>query len=984
MIQNLVLKRHRLRPLLLSATVLATMSGISAAHAQTAPPTDEQSAPVAEQEEAPAAQSGGDIVVTGSRVITNGNDSPTPLTTVQVDQLAATTPSNIPDGLNKLPVFTGSRTQRTTGGSTINWPGNYLNLRRIGTNRTLILLDGMRVPYTDSSGNVDVNSLPQGLMERVDVVTGGASAVYGSDAVTGVVNFILDKRFNGLEASAQGGISQQGDDFSWRASLNAGTELFGGRGHIEGSYEHYHSDGIDSMSKRPLGDRAFQMIGGGTAANPYRLAEGARSTNLTPGGYIGAGPLANMTFSSNGVLTPFVHGTPVSGVLELGGDGGWSGQGYKLFPGSESNPWLAASLTTDRVFARFDYNVTDNINWFVQGNYSFAENYNISGVKSITNIRFMADNAFLPASARTALGATPSFLMSKAFHNEIGDVSNGITNSYNVMTGFTGKLFGDFNFDVHYTHGWSQLHERAPDTLNYQKLFAAVDAVTNSAGQVVCRATLNPTGAALYAGCQPLNAFGPSAESASAFDYITDDTEFRTTNIIDDVAFSVSGPLFQGWAGPVRGAVSGEYRNVSLQVQSDFAPTARVDCTGQNAAVCETSRAVWNGVVANRTPVSQNVKEIAGEIEFPLLRDIPLIKELNLNGAVRYTDYSTSGGVTTWKIGGIWEVFSDLKFRATKSRDIRAPNLNDLFAPTNQNFTAFTDFQTGVTGTTTTVSRGNPDLRPEVSDTLSVGAIYSPSWLPGFSASVDYYRINITDLISSIGGGNTVVQQICLASGGSSPYCALSVRPISSTDRSAGNYPSQIINSATNIGYLKTNGVDIELGYRFNAPALFGESAKVDLRALVSYQPNFKTFNGLPGSPILNAAGNQSSGTFGLADKRATFMVGYESGPFNIDFQGRYHGATGQTDNSSLIYTTGKVPAFFYLDMGLRYQITGSGEGRKKKGIEAFVSIENLLNRDPAIFIGTGRTGAPGYAYPASFDEDVIGRYVTLGVRIRM
>ena len=979
------IKKRRLRALLLGASVLGAMSGISSAHAQTAAPAEAQTAadPVAEQDDAPA-PAGSEIVVTGSRVITNGNDSPTPLTTVQVDQLEATTPSNIPDGLNKLPVFTGSRTQRTTGGSTINWPGNYLNLRRIGTNRTLILLDGMRVPYTDSSGNVDVNSLPQGMMERVDVVTGGASAVYGSDAITGVVNFILDKNFTGIEAGVQGGISQTGDNFSWRASLNAGTELFGGRGHIEGSYEHYHSDGIDSQSERPLGARVYQMIGGGTAANPYRLAANGRSLNLTPGGYIAAGPLANMTFRTNGVLSPFVHGTPVSGTLELGGDGGWSGQGYALFPGSESSPWLAASLTTDRVFGRFSYDVTDDINWFVQGNYSFAENYNISGVKSITNIRFMSDNAFLPASARTALGATPSFLMSKAFHNEIGDVSNGITNSYNVTTGFSGKLFGDFGFDVHYTHGWSQLHERAPDTLNYQKLFAAVDAVTNGAGQVVCRATLNPVGAQLYAGCQPLNAFGPNAETSSAFDYITDDTEFRTTNVIDDFAFSVHGPLFEGWAGPVRAAVSGEYRNVSLQVESAFAPTARVDCTGQNAAVCETSRAVWNGVVANRSPVSQNVKEIAGEVEFPLLRDIPLVKQLNLNGAVRYTDYSTSGGVTTWKLGGIWEVFDDLKFRATKSRDIRAPNLNDLFAPTNQNFTAFTDFQTGITGTTTTVSRGNPLLKPEVSDTFSVGAIYTPSWLPGFSASVDYYNIKITDLISSIGGGNTVVQQICLASGGSSPYCALSVRPISSTDRSAGNYPSQIINSATNIGYLKTNGVDIEVGYRFDAPALFGESAKLDLRALISIQPNFKTFNGLPGSPVLNAAGSQGSNGFGVADERATFMIGYDSGPFNLNFQGRYHGATGHTDNRTLVYAIDLVPAYFYLDMGVRYQITGSGEGRKSKGIEAFVSIENLLNRDPAVFIGTGRTGAPGYAYPASFDEDVIGRYVTLGVRIRM
>ena len=179
------------------------------------------------------------VTITGSRVIASNDESPTPVISIPTAEMNAITPSDLPDGLNKLPVFAGSRNQRTVGGSTINWPGNFLDLRDFGFNRTLILLDGRRVPYTDSNGDVDANTLPQALVSRVDIVTGGASAVYGSDAITGVVNFVIDKHFEGLKLTAQAGISGYGDDASWKAGIVAGTDFDGTRGHVEASYEHY-------------------------------------------------------------------------------------------------------------------------------------------------------------------------------------------------------------------------------------------------------------------------------------------------------------------------------------------------------------------------------------------------------------------------------------------------------------------------------------------------------------------------------------------------------------------------------------------------------------------------------------------------------------------------------------------------------------------------------------------------------------------------
>ena len=275
-------------------------------------------------EEPTSATATQDVVVTGSRV-TNGNQAPTPLTILDTTRLLETTPSNIPDALNRLPQFAAQIGVRNIGNAAGNSTGSYLSLRQFGSNRNLILLDGNRLAPTSASGSVDTNVIPQALIERVEIVTGGASAVYGSDAVTGVVNFIINKKFTGVKLNAQSGISHYGDNASWRIGGAVGSDLFGGRGHFVASFDHYDSKGVLDMESRPPADQYPTLGGTGTQANPYRLIQNGRRTSEARGGVIinpNVPGLRDIVFKTDGVPSPFIHGTAtgVSG-LESGGDG---------------------------------------------------------------------------------------------------------------------------------------------------------------------------------------------------------------------------------------------------------------------------------------------------------------------------------------------------------------------------------------------------------------------------------------------------------------------------------------------------------------------------------------------------------------------------------------------------------------------------------------------------------------------------------------
>jgi len=915
-----------------------------------------------------------DIVVTGSRVASNGNLAPTPVTVVPTERLIQTAPSSIPDALNRLPQFSAQPATRNIGSAQGNGTGNFLNLRRFGANRNLVLLDGNRVPPTATSGAVDTNIIPQSLVQRVEVVTGGASAVYGSDAVTGVINFVIDKNFNGLKFNSQIGTSTYGDATSWRVGGAAGMSLFENRGHIEFSYDHYDSKGLKGVDSRKAGKDYWIVGGDGTANNPFRLVKNGRTLLGSRGGMIVGSPppaLRDIVFNTNGVATPFIHGAS-SGVngIESGGDGGYYDAGT-----------LVAPLRTNQAFGRFDYKLTDDVSVYVQTSYSDSR-----AVYPYASARYVADilsgNPFIPANIQATMTATntPSIRIGRLQSREDGlpgRVNDAFFRSIFAMGGVKGKLLSDFNWNANYIYSENSNKVINHNNTSTAKFSAAVDAVRDPAtGRVVCQVSLTSF-ANLFPGCEPLNVFGPTAPSASAYDWMTDDTSLKLTNRMNDVNFSINGSPFSSWAGPVQIAISGEYRWLVLDNRSSVEGALPPNCAGIRDAVnCSASTPAWQHDVSGNAYAKQNVKEVAGEVLVPLLKDVPLVRSLELNLAGRYTDYSTSGSVKTWKIGGTWEVVSGLRVRATRSRDIRAPTLQDLFQPLRISTTGFTDLHTNISQPVNVLSRGNADLVPEAAMTTTVGIVIQPAWLPRFSLAVDYYDIKINNAIISASGFDVSIQRECEVSAGASPLCSLLVRPLPFSDRSASNFPTQVLSQNVNASRQWTRGVDVEANYNFGlSDVLEGLPGRLDVRALGSYQPVLKrqTISSLPSQQSAGIVGNPT-GLPGISKVRATLFLDYSIGDLDVIMTERWQSSQKTSDRSVSFDLRPDVPAYSYTDISLSYKLKVGGTT-----LNPFLTVENVFNKQPPI-IG-GQNNVPGLYYPTGTGFDVVGRYFTLGIR---
>ncbi|WP_165837181.1 TonB-dependent receptor domain-containing protein [Phenylobacterium hankyongense] len=912
------------------------------------------------------------VVVTGSR-IRNGFAAPTPVTVATVDQLLQTTPSNIPEALNKLPQFAGSTTSVGSGngagsGASNIFSGNFLNLRSFGAIRTLILMDGRRVPATTLNGQVDTNTLPQMLVQRVDVVTGGASAVYGSDAVTGVVNFVLDTHFTGLKAQAQTGVSDRQDGGSLKLGVAGGADVFD-RGHVIWSAEHYQNAGIKSHEDRSYGTQVPVYTGGGTAANPYVLTYDARLSGASYGGLATSGPFAGQQFLSDGTLAPFNKGvaTKTNGIA-VGGDGAYY-TGLNLVP----------NLRTDQGFGRFEYDFSDTTKGYIQVSGTESRTSNLRNSNAPPNsLTIYSGNAFLtPSEQATLTGArAASFNMSRLNRDLALDATvDQTTTAINVTTGLTGTLRDKYIWDVYYTHGEARVRSDLQNNINYPRLYAALDAVKDSSGATVCRVTITNPG--LYPGCVPIDLFGNNSASAAAKAYIYGETQWQAVNKVDDFSATISGEVFRNWAGPVSAALNYEYRSQSLVETTNAAPVVAGDpsltssFTGIRMGAVPTS--IW--AYATQGPMSggNNVWEIAGETVFPLLNGVPFADKLELNAAARYTEYSSSGPATTWKVGLNYQPFHDLRFRLTESRDIRAPTLADLYSGRTIAFLNVNDPHTGVNGVVAVQGGGNPNLVPEVARTSTAGVVYTPAFIPRFSISLDYYNIEIRDAIGTINGSNTAILQECEASGGASPLCATVVRPNPFSDHSAANFPTLVYNYSQNIAQTYTHGIDAEASYDFELSSIAASlPGKVDLRLLYAYQPVLKS-RSYPTSQLTNAAG-----VAGLSATRITGMFGYTNGPFSVDWQLRYLSKQNRSGNPLQIYADPALPAIFYSDVNVAYRFIVAGHDT-----HAFFTVTNLFDQAPRISPSTTFAGIPGFGTPSVVGDDVMGRYFTVGVRLR-
>jgi outer membrane receptor protein involved in Fe transport len=959
--------RHSLAIALLTGASTLAIAGMAAAQTQPAQTEPEQ------------------VVVTGSRIISNGNDMPTPVTIVSSDELLNSVPKSIMDGLADLPIFDGGRSPQTNvGNSSQNNASHQFNIRNVGITRTLVLYDGRRIAPTSPTGEVDADIIPQMLLQRVDVVTGGVSAVYGSDAVAGVVNFITDKNFNGVKFDGHVGVSEYGDDVEERVGVAGGMNILGGRGHIEGSLEYYNNPGVAGADKlqRPWNFLTRSSQGAASAKSLASLCNYTRLESSSYGGYISSGgvnklntgnPYADYTFNADGSLRPFVHGSPSgTGNVTCGPNAATVNPSDGIYYQEAS---LVASSQMVQAFGRFDYSLTDDISAYAELTRTQIQNNNVHQTNEIRNVTLSATDAFLdPTVSANMVGAGKStFNFSRAFLTSPPLQSNSWTTSYLADAGLKGHIFGDYTWELSYVHNENSQNTKQAANMNLPRLYAALDAVKDGSGNIVCNVTITNPG--LYPGCVPLNPFGVNPTTAM-LSYFEEVTQFTAVTKMDNVGGSITGPIIDLWAGPLQGAFSGEWRQMDLTVNSNRHPSDPVDCTGLRFNCSSSTLIDISNILENQPGASQSVWELAAEFELPILKDRPLAEAVSINAAARYTDYDTSGAVWTWKVGGQWSFDEELTARAVISLDIRAPNLNELFAPQLVNPAGTSDYHvlTPSGGPTQLqapfITIANPNLKPEESHTVTMGAVYRPSWLDNFSLAVDYYHLKIANAITNIQGQNATIQQICEASNGTSDYCSLIQRPLPFSDHSTNNLVTAFYQQPRNAQSLETDGWSIEANW---ATQLWGHDFSV--RDLTEYQPMLKTIS-FPGAPVTNAAN-----TGALPSWRSTFYFRYTWDDWSAQVTQKFRGGGKlNADRTKVPYYS---PSFAEPGIAMYTNLTVNWTWKSAPytPVQFYVSVQNLFDRAPTT-IGGGGT-VPGL-FPGTFaGDDLIGRYYTTGMRLR-
>jgi iron complex outermembrane receptor protein len=971
-----------------AALAAATLSGGAAAAQETtgAAQSAIASEAVAEEEvaasEATQASDDGAIVVTGSRIIRNGFSSPIPVSVISQEEIESRAQTNLVDLVNTLPAVAPgvSSTQGNYAIAAGVANGSVLNLRGLGTTRTLVLLDGRRVVPAALNNTVDVGVLPEALISRIDVVTGGASAAYGSDAVSGVVNFVLDKKFSGVKGAVQGGVSTYGDNPNYRIALAGGTGFAEDRGHVLMSAELAFQEGIrgwdcnegvecngGNAATVNVNPRAWMRKGWAIVTNPNYTATNGQPLNLVidrvglstgaPGGMITSGPLRNIYFGPGGtprnlqyefISSPFIRG------------GSW------LDTNNNYAVDLVGQNTRASVFSFASYDVADNITLYGQAMYSRAHGLSVCCGNVLTGTRFTvrSENPFIPASIRQAM--TDQGISSFQVGSTLADVPAIKSETWRSATTFVVGAGGNFDFggsnwiwDASAQFGRSRFVFHSDDESIIPNLNQAVDAVRASNGAVVCRVALTDPATK----CVPFNIMGVGVNSQAAIDFVTGSSQLRQIFNQNVYQASVSGNLFSTWAGPVSLAAGGEYRTERTTGESDPLSRARV---------------FWSG---NYQPTFGRYNVLEGFVEtaVPLAKDMAWAADLELNAAVRATNYSTSGYVTTWKVGGTYAPIDDIRFRVTRSRDIRAPNFSEAFTGGTTSPDPTTDPENGfISYQTVNVVGGNINLKPEKADSLSAGVVFQPTFLPGFRASFDYYDIEISDAIGTI-PRQTLVNQ---CSAGATELCQFIIRD------PATNLITRVNIVPFNFVTVSTRGFDIEASYQMDLDRLVTDApGSLFLRGLATRVISYTQDNGIAPTRL---AGQTASGS--LPDWRWTLTGGYQSD--RVVFYGTAGGVSSGVYNTDYIECTtncptsnsinqtinnNRVSSYFKFDAYISYKFIREG----KRNAEVFFRVDNLFNETPPIVA----TPSSNYSWQVNTNPglfDVIGRRFQAGVRFKM
>lgn len=945
----------------LSAQTAATEAVTPTAGPATTAPTsvtEEKVGPAATATPAPGPTAGGAIVVTGSR-IQGTYTTPTPVTTLSRNDLLAAAPGTLADGLKQLPSIVPGGGP-TAGGGTANGGQNFLNLRGLGNTRTLTLVDGRRFTPSNPTNLIDTNLIPQGLVDRVDVVTGGASAAYGSDAVGGVVNFILNKRFTGFAVEGQLGLSQRGDSEEVKVSATFGQSFAHDRLHLTAAAEYYNNEGVSGDA------REFRRTARNQLANPGglpRLVQGSDlRTPYTTGGLVVVGQGGSTTnnslirgimFGSGGVPLPYDYGTLASDIgITSGSQNG--GDGFRVSTGQE----ILRPLKRKTVYSHLEYELTDNVLAYVEGIYGKTESIFQSSPTTST-ITIQRSNPFLaqvdPAlvTQMTSLGVT-RFLLNRLTLERGLSVQHNQNETIRGLFGFSGKIANNWAWDTSFQYGRNDNHNPMENNLITANLARAANAVM-SGGQIVCADTISTVAATRNAalGCVPFNPFGERAPSQAALDYVFGTSVFDTRTVQKAADANISGKLFDVPAGAIALAVGAEWREIWARTIADPLSNA--------GAFRLVNQQDFYG--------KYNVKEAYAELQIPVFKNWALGRRFDINLAGRHTVYSTSGAVNTWKVGLDWQVIDSLRIRATRSRDIRAPNLQELFATGRQNNITVDDtLNTGRTYLSVpNQTFGNPDLKPEIADTTVAGLVFRPSFISGLNLAVDFYKIRIKDAIGNIGGNNAVQQ--CNLSNQTSEICSFITRdPVTQA----------VIRTRTspfNLTAQRTKGVDIEASYRVPLDKIFGANAgRLTVRTLAGYVAQNLTLSPL----ILNPVDDAGNGTASLPHWRVNTAINYSLGRVNLFSQIRYIGPMTWDKNRVLGIDTdfNHVSAAAYVDARLSYKIPGNKAGDQ----EVYLAIQNLLDKSPVYDPSVGGA-TPLPTDPSLYDQ--VGRMFRVGFKAR-
>lgn len=925
-----------------------------------------------------------EVVVTGSRIQTAlGMASPMPVSVMSARELQSLSAGELIDAMSLMPQFLMNSTPTNAYSFATNAGQSFLNLRGLGPNRTLVLLDERRVVSSSRLGATDIGVFPTALIQRVEVVTGGASAAYGSDAVGGVVNFVLDTGFDGLRAEGHRGTTGLGDGGSLGFSLAGGLPL-GERLHFVGSVEYEESSRIETYRGRDW----FQ--GWGRVTNPQWTAThtgpqvltlpNVSSTRYTFGGLINqpGSALDRLTFEPDGSYRPFQVGP----IAAIGGgtysQSGGVGDNYEADRTGDGS--LLPAVSRGSAFAYLNYSLTDDSYAFLQALYghNHVDFVNVGAVQfGQWQATIYRDNAFLPESLRQIMvneGLEQFGFSRMGSSADLGLSRDIVQNDTYSFTAGLRAISGGWRYSGYYQFGRNHSGTTLRDFVRTDRLSIAMDAVKDPAtGAIVCRSTLfNPSN-----GCVPIDLFGAGRASPQAIDYVLDDKRGYGTVEQHFAEVSADGPVADGiGAGALLLALGASFREDRFNQYAVPSDSSIATPPNDPAIGVQGIPPAFVGSFVHQFSSfpdlhgAYTVKEAFAEARLPLYNDAQNIRHLSMSLAARYADYSGSGGVWAWKAGLEGHLTADLRLRGTVSRDTRAANLSERFDLQNRGFTVRDpQFGNSVYSLSAT-STGNPNVEPEKADTFTVGAVYQPSRVDGLSMSLDWYSISIQDAIGQLGPQSIIDN--CFA--GQAALCALITRDPQTHEIVF------VQNTFLNVAQAKAMGTDFELQFTRDLHLLGGAGEAMRARLIASWLGENSTR--LAGAPKIDRAGQtggSATGYIGLPDLQLTAALTYRNGPWQMYLQGHFidSGTLDATLREGIDIDDNTVASAFYTALRLSYSTDVTRAG----AWEIYARIDNLFDRNPPRAADFSDFNGATHTNETLFD--VLGRRYTLGAHVR-